>query len=174
MAEALKARDQLEGLRGGREPIERLKREQAALEQLQKEETPRRADEGQLAELMRPIVVLDHRIAELALAGDALAGVEREARALAERLEVAERTAEEQRAAWVREKEYATTRRADLLKQYDEVKEQRDKIERLGPEGTCPTCRRPLGAEYAEGLGVLDRQMQAVVDDGQYFRQRLE
>src|SRR2546421_7215444 len=61
--------------------------------------------------------------------------------------------AEEQWAAWVREKEYATTRRADLLKQYDEVKEQRDKIEQLGPEGTCPTCRRPLGAEYAEVLG---------------------
>src|SRR2546428_455301 len=84
------------------------------------------------------------------------------------------RTAEEQRAAWVREKESATTRRADLLKQYDEVKEQRDKIEQLGPEGTCPTCRRPLGAEYAEVLGVLDRQMQAIVDDGKYFRQRLE
>src|SRR3989442_1761215 len=75
---------------------------------------------------------------------------------------------------WVREKEYANTRRADLLKQYDEVKEQRDKIERLGPEGTCPTCRRPLGSEYAEVLGILDRQMQAIVDDGKYFRQRLE
>src|SRR2546425_8719023 len=173
MAEALKARDQLDGLRAELEPIERLKREEAALEHLQKEETARRADEGQLAGLVRTIVVLDHRMAEVGLAGDALAGVEREARALAERLEVAERTAGEERAAWVREKEYATTRRADLLKQYDEVKEQRDKIERLGPEGTCPTCRRPLGAEYAEVLGVLDRQMQAIVDDGKYFRQRL-
>src|SRR5439155_1437110 len=111
------------------EPIERLKREQAELEHLQKEETARRADEGQLAELMRTMVVLDRRIAELAPATEALAGVEREAGALSERLEVAEQAAEEQRAAWVREKEYATTRRADLLKQYDEVKEQRDKIE---------------------------------------------
>src|SRR5207245_11787940 len=148
--------------------------EQAELEHLQNEDTARRADEGQLAELMRTIVALDRRIAELAPATEALAGVEREAAALGERLEVAERTAEEQRAAWVREKEYATTRRADLLKQYDEVKEQRDKIEQLGPEGTCPTCRRPLGAEYAEVLGVLDRQMQAIVEDGKYFRQRLE
>src|SRR5439155_920662 len=82
--------------------------EQAALEHLQKEETARRADEGQLAELMRTIVALDRRIAELAPATEALAGVEREAAALGERLEVAERTAEEQRAAWVREKEYAT------------------------------------------------------------------
>src|SRR2546425_36503 len=174
MAEALKARDQLDGLRAELEPIERLKREQAALEHLQKEETARRADEGQLAELMRTIVGLDHRIAELALAGDALAGVEREARALAERLEVAERTARGQRAAGVREKEDAPTRRADLLKQYDEGKEQRDKIERLGPEGAGPTCPRAPGGECAEGLGGLDRPVRAIVEDGKYFRQRLE
>jgi len=174
MAEALKAREQLDGLWAELEPIERLKRELAALETLQKEETARRADEGQLAELMRTMAALDRRIAELAPALEALVGVEREAQALTERLEAAERDAEEQRAVWVREKEYANTRRADLLKQYDEVKEQRDKIERLGPEGTCPTCRRPLGSEYAEVLGILDRQMQAIVDDGKYFRQRLE
>ena len=157
MAEALKAREQLDGLWAELEPIERLKRELAALETLQKEETARRADEGQLAELMRTMAALDRRIAELAPALEALVGVEREAQALTERLEAAERDAEEQRAVWVREKEYANTRRADLLKQYDEVKEQRDKIERLGPEGTCPTCRRPLGSEYAEVLGILDR-----------------
>jgi exonuclease SbcC len=174
MAEALKAREQLDGLRAELEPIERLKREQAALEHLQREETARRADEGQLAELRRTMGVLDRRIAELAPAATALAAVEQEARAFGERLEAAERAAEEQRAAWVREKEYATTRRADLLKQYDEVKEQRDRIEQLGPEGMCPTCRRPLGSEYAEVLGLLDRQMQAIVEDGKYFRQRLE
>src|SRR3989454_12084553 len=121
MGDALKPGQKAAGRPAEPEPIERVRREQAALEHLQKEETARRADEGQLAELMRTIVVLDHRIAELALAGDALAGVEREARALAERLEVAERTAEEQRAAWVREKEYGTTRPAGLLKQYDEA-----------------------------------------------------
>src|SRR5213075_2903272 len=42
------------------------------------------------------------------------------------------------------------------------------------PEGECPTCRRPLGAEHAAVIGVLDRQLQAIVDDGTYFRQRLE
>src|SRR5207253_2808260 len=84
MAEALKARDQLDALQTELEPIERLKREQAELEHLQKEETARRADEGQLAELMRTIVALDRRIAELAPATEALAGVEREAAALGE------------------------------------------------------------------------------------------
>src|SRR5207302_119996 len=80
----------------------------------------------------------------------------------------------QQRAVWVREKEYAATRRTELLRQYDDLKEQRDKIELLGPEGECLTCRRPLGAEHGAVLGILDRQLQAIVDDGRFFRQRLE
>src|SRR5439155_19243995 len=83
--EAHKARDHLDALQTELEPIERLKREQAELEHLQKEETARRADEGQLAELMRTIVALDRRIAAQAPATEALAGVEREAGALGAR-----------------------------------------------------------------------------------------
>src|SRR5438309_692228 len=61
-----------------------------------------------------------------------------------------------------------------VARQEDDLKEQRDKIELLGPEGECPTCRRPLGAEHGAVLGILDRQLQAIVDDGRFFRQRLE
>src|SRR5256886_1326322 len=122
MAEALKARDQLDALQTELEPIERLKREQAELEHLQKEETARRADEGQLAELMRTIVALDRRIAELAPATEALAGVEREAAALSERLEVAEQAPQEPSAAWGRGKEYATPPPARLVQRCDHGK----------------------------------------------------
>src|SRR3989442_3772259 len=94
--------------------MERLKREKAELEHLQKEETARRADEGQLAELMRTIVALNRRIAELVPAIEALAGVEREAAALGQRLEGAEQAAVKLRAAGVREKEDANTRRAEV------------------------------------------------------------
>src|SRR2546422_5993940 len=84
----------------------------------------------------------DRRIDTLRAATATLADAEREVLALAQRLEAAQRTAEEQRAVWVREKEYAATRRTELLRQYDDLKEQRDKIELLGPDGECPTCRR--------------------------------
>src|SRR2546430_8866761 len=60
------------------------------------------------------------------------------------------------------------------LKQYEEVKEQRDQIVKLGPEGTCPTCKRPLGPEYAGVLALLDAQLEVITADGKYFRQRLE
>src|SRR6267154_1907070 len=97
-----------------------------------------------------------------------------EAGALAERLEAADAVAREEQAAWVREKEYANTRRQELLKQHEEVKDQRDKIERLGPEGQCPTCLRPLGAEHRAVLNVLNNQLEVIVTDGTYFKQRIE
>jgi exonuclease SbcC len=174
LAEALQAREQLKRLEQELAPMARLKREVAALELLQAEEAARRTDQAQLDELARVTRRHEQRLAELADAGSALERAEREARALEERLEEAERAAGEERAAWEREKQYATTRRTELLKQYDEVKEQRDRIAELGPEGECPTCRRPLGGEHAAVLGVLDRQLQAIIEDGKYFRQRLE
>src|SRR5437588_460088 len=63
---------------------------------------------------------------------------------------------------------------AELLKLYEEVKEQRDQIVTLGPDGACPTCKRPLGAEYAAVLALLDSQLEVITGDGKYFRQRLE
>jgi len=174
LADALKAREQLKHLEVELAPAACLKEELAELELLQREEAARRADQAQLAELARNTRALEERLAELAGAGAALERAEGEARALEERWQTAEQAAGEQQAAWVREKEYATTRRTELLKQYDEVKEQRDKIAHLGPEGECPTCRRPLGGEHAAVLGLLDRQLQAIVEDGKYFRQRLD
>ncbi|MGH7531480.1 MAG: AAA family ATPase, partial [Gemmatimonadales bacterium] len=174
LAEALAAREELRKLESEVAPLSRLKAELAELDALHREDAARREDQAKMTELARTLATLDRRIAELGDPEAELARASADARALAERLEAADRAAKDQQAAWVREKEYAGTRRAELLKQYDEVKDQRDKIAQLGPEGECPTCRRPLGAEHAAVLGVLDRQLQAIVDDGTYFRQRIE
>jgi len=174
LAEALRAREQLKQLAAELAPVARLKSELGKLERLQGEEAARRAEQAQLDELARATGVLEQRIAALADAEGALERAEQDARHLADRLQATETAASEQRAGWVREKEYTATKRTELLKQYDEVREQRDRIAELGPQGECPTCRRPLGAEHPAVLGILDRQLQAIVDDGKYFRQRLE
>jgi len=171
---ALRAREELRTLEDAVAPISKLKAELAELDRLHREDAARREEQAKLTELTRNLRLLDARIAELADADAALARATTEARALATKLEAAEKQVEEHQAVWVREKEYAGTKRAELLKQYDEVKDHRDKVERLGPEGECPTCRRPLGAEHAAVMGLLERQLQAIVDDGTYFRQRLE
>jgi len=129
---------------------------------------------AQLAELARNIRMLQRRVTELGDVPEALARADAAARGLHERLELVERTAEEERTVWVRERQYAETKRTELLKQYEEVKEQRDQIVKLGPEGTCPTCKRPLGPEYASVLALLDAQLEVITGDGKYFRQRLE
>src|SRR5204863_8347480 len=125
-------------------------------------------------ELTRNLNVLDRRITELEGAEQALTGASKEVQTLAKQLAAADQVVEEQQAAWVREKESAGTRRAALLKQYDEVKKHRDEIERLGPEGQCPTCRRPLGAEHKVVLSELEEQLEVIVQDGKWLKQRIE
>ncbi len=174
LAEALAAREELRKLDADVAPVTRLKAELVELERLHREDAARREDQAKITELVRNLNVLDRRIGVLAEAETELERVTAQAHELKERLAAADKVAGEQQDTWVREKEYASTKRAELLKQHDEVKDHRDKILKLGPEGECPTCRRPLGAEHDAVLGVLDRQLEAIIEDGRYFKQRIE
>jgi exonuclease SbcC len=174
LADALAAREQLRRLEIELAPATRLKQEIAALEQLQRAAAARQADEAQLAELSRGAATLERRLAELGDVAGEVARADAAAHELAQRLQAVERLAEDERTAWVRDRQYAETKRTELLKLYEEVKEQRDQIVQLGPDGTCPTCKRPLGPEYAAVLGLLDAQLEVIKGDGKYFRQRLE
>ncbi|HTI05476.1 MAG TPA: SMC family ATPase [Gemmatimonadales bacterium] len=174
LAEALAAREELRKLDAEVAPITKLKKELAELDRLHREDAARREEQAKLTELERNLNVLDRRITELGETESALEHVSKEARALAKQLEAADKLVEEQQAAWVRDKEAAGTRRGALLKQFEEVKKHRDDIERLGPEGQCPTCRRPLGAEHAAVLGELEEQLELIVEDGKWLKQRIE
>jgi exonuclease SbcC len=174
LAEALHAREQLRRLDSELAPIEQLKVELTALENLQKEETARRAEAARLSELRRSLTALENRIAEIADATGELETLEREGRAIEDRLAATEHAAAEERTAWVRDRQDAETKRLALREQYREVKEQQDLILELGPDGTCPTCKRPLGSEHAAVLEVLDRQLEDITINGNYFKQRVE
>jgi exonuclease SbcC len=81
---------------------------------------------------------------------------------------------EAMRTAWVRDAQDAQTKRQGLLVQYQELKEQREAIVAAGPDGICPTCGRPLGAEYPAMLGLLDGQIEQVVANGNFYKQRID
>ena len=174
LAEALAAREELRKLDADVAPISKLKAELAELERLHREDAARREEQAKVTELTRNLNVLDRRIAELAEAEPALVRAAQDAGALAVKLDSAEKLVEEQQAGWVREKEAAGTRRKALLEQFDEVKKHRDDIQRLGPEGQCPTCRRPLGAEHSAVLSELEEQLEVIVQDGKWLKQRIE
>ena len=78
------------------------------------------------------------------------------------------------RTAWARDRQEAETKRDTLRAQYTEYKEQRERIIAAGEDGTCPTCQRPLGTHYRSMLDMLDAQLRAVKQDGQYYKSRVE
>lgn len=174
LAQAREARRQLDQLEPTLAPIHALEREQEALEGLQKEEAARKADEARLKELKGTLERLNQRIGELLPAEEALAAVEREVKLVTEELAGAERVSEEARSSWVRDRQYAETKRNELREQWKDVKKERDQIVALGPEGICPTCKRPLGPEYAQVLTVLDAQLTSIKDNGEFFAKRVD
>src|SRR5207245_9417266 len=146
-------------------PVTHLKRELGGLERLQREAAARQAEEAQLEELARAAGNLERRLLELQDVPEALGRAEREAKEMRERLQAAGGTVEAERTAWVRDRQYAETKRTELLKLYEEVKEQRDQIVKLGPEGTCPTCKRPLGPADETVLEPTHPQPEATTGD---------
>jgi exonuclease SbcC len=90
------------------------------------------------------------------------------------RLEELQGRLELRRTEWVRDRQEAETRRNALRTQYQELREQKDKLKTAGEEGKCPTCSRPLGDHYHSVMDFLETQIEAVSADGLYFRQRLE
>src|SRR2546430_2194448 len=99
LADALGAREQLRRLDAELGPVARLKQEVAQLERLQRAAAARQADEAQLAELGRAARLLERRLAELRDVAAELERADTTARQLAERLQAAERVAEEERTA---------------------------------------------------------------------------
>ena len=174
LAGALKAREDLKRLEPELVPIQALQQEREGLEGLQREEAARREELAKLEELRRAIAGLERRLGELGDPGERLTQAEAEVAAIEGRLAAAEAALETERTTWVRDRQDAETKRLALREQYKEVKEQRDLIVKLGPKGTCPTCKRPLGDEYEAVLGLLDRQLEDITINGNFFKQRVE
>jgi len=118
------------------------------------------------------------RIGERRAKVESAPALEREAMVELERktAEVEETAArlEALRTEWVRDRQEAETKRQALRDQYAELKTQRDRLAALGADGPCPTCTRPLGANYQTVLDDLDEKLDMVQVDGRYYKDRME
>jgi exonuclease SbcC len=170
---ANEARGRLDGLRAQLAPLEALRAERSRLDDLAAAHARRQVALAQLEEARSALTNVRARLAKLPPAD-----VIETARALVEelrgRVEAIDESYRERRSAWDRDLQDARTKRTTLRDQYKDLKEQLDRITQAGPSGACPTCARPLGAEYANVLGVLDRQLQDVMFNGNYFKARVE
>ena len=144
------------------------------LELLQQEDAARRADQAQLDELARAGAGWTSASASSGDAAVALAQAEEEARGL-------------ERAGWRRNGQWrssaprgcgrrSTRQRSDseLPTQYDDVKEQRDKIAQLGPEASAPRAAARSATSTPRCWACSTDSCEAIVEDGKYFRQRLD
>ncbi|MGH7475158.1 MAG: AAA family ATPase [Longimicrobiales bacterium] len=84
----------------------------------------------------------------------------------------AEREVEACHREWVAKRENVATRLRNYLDRAQELEEQVERLRAAGPDGICPTCRKPLGVNYGAVLGKLEDEYQEVIQDGKWLRQR--
>ncbi|MCI0433829.1 MAG: SMC family ATPase, partial [Gemmatimonadetes bacterium] len=112
------------------------------------------------------------RIATLEKAPALVKQYEEELAAAREALEAADETVATLAADWERKKQEVSTR---LLSARDRARELQQKIRELkkaGPDGTCPTCERPLRSEFANVVGRLEDELVTLTQDGKWLSQR--
>ncbi|HEX7335696.1 MAG TPA: SMC family ATPase [Gemmatimonadales bacterium] len=171
--EADAARQKLEEIRRRLAPLAGLREEAQKLERQAEAYAARKSYQAQLNEVRSHLASVQERISRVP---SAQVLEEARARVTAARASLTAATleSEEQRTAWVQDAQDAKTKRQGLLDHYHELKEQRQRIVKAGADGVCPTCARPLEGEYAKVLELLERQIEEVRSNGNYYKQRID
>jgi exonuclease SbcC len=172
-AEAASAREKLDEVRRRLSPLPGLREEVQALERQAEAYGARKSYQAQLNEVRTHLGSIQERISRVPSKQILDEALERVNTARVS-LTAASLESEEQRTVWVRDAQDAKTKRQGLLDHYQELKEQRQRIVKAGAAGVCPTCARPLGVEYATVLELLDRQIEEVRSNGNYYKQRID
>ena len=174
LAEIAAARAELDRTREELEPLAALQAEVKELARAFNEEGRRKTLTGTMKTVEDDLVRLRERHALIATAPE----LETEAtQVLAQsriEREEAERAFENAQGEWIRDKQEAETKRNALLEHLRDVQAQRDQIVSLGEKGTCPICARPLETHFRTVLDTLDEQMDAITQNGKYFRSRID
>ncbi|MEO6068774.1 MAG: SMC family ATPase [Gemmatimonadales bacterium] len=171
MAAALSAQTKLAELEPRLAPLPALKTELEQLDQLAEKARLRMGAVSALQEVRKQRAGIDRKLSELATEATFGEANDRVLTLNTERLAL-QQQAEELRAGWVRDRQDAESKIQALLDQHQDLADQRARLETTGEEGDCPTCGRPLGGVHEHVLGVLSRQMESVIGNGTYYRQR--
>jgi exonuclease SbcC len=171
--QAASARKTLDELRTRLAPLAALREEAQALAQQAEIDAARSRYRGQLHEVQSHLSSVLERMSRIP-PREQLEAASARVNGIRAALTAATLEVEEQRTVWVRDAQDAKTKRQGLLDQFQELKDQRQRITNAGADGACPTCARPLGAEYAKVLELLDRQIEEVRSNGNYYKQRIE
>ncbi len=173
VAEAKGAGERLAEVSRRLEVLPSLRADGEALERLAEAHVRRRGVTAQLTDVRTHLTSVDERIARLPSEAS-VESARLRTNDLRASLTAVTLEAENARTAWVRDAQDARTKRQGLADHYQDLREQRQRLLKAGPQGNCPTCTRPLGAEYENVLGLLDRQIEEVVSNGNFYKQRID
>jgi len=174
LAEVAAARAELDRTREELEPLASLQAEIKELARAASEEGRRKTLGDATRAIEEDLLRLRERHALIATAPELEAEASQAlAQSRAER-EQAERDFENAQGEWIRDKQEAETKRKALLDQLKDVQQQRDQIVSLGEKGTCPICARPLETHFRTVLDTLDEQIDAITQNGKFYRSRMD
>jgi exonuclease SbcC len=173
LALALAARNEFTVLEPELARVEPLKIELAALEEDSKRAGLKRTLQGQLEEVDQEIERFTSRLEELETSEAELKIAREELDRAHKALHDAQAVEEEQRTAWVRDKQDAETKRESLAGQYRDIAQHQKGLVGLGPDGSCPMCNRALGQEFKSVIESLKFQLEEIEINGKFFKQRV-
>ncbi|MGD8277497.1 MAG: SMC family ATPase [Gemmatimonadota bacterium] len=83
-----------------------------------------------------------------------------------------EATVETLNADWSGKRQETSTRLETYRKSAQELRDKIRELKKAGPDGTCPTCERPLRDEFDNVVGRLEDEYLSLVQDGKWLNQR--
>lgn len=113
-----------------------------------------------------------NRLKELESAPELLRQSEIEQEQNRAELELAGQRLTAARDEWTQQKQHVVTQLQEHMARFEELESQLAQLREAGPDGSCPICTRPLGAEFGNVVGLLEDQLAEVKQNGKWLRKR--
>ena len=162
----------LEGLREQLEPLPELVREDERLSELARLDERRRVLDETVKQLRSEIGEGEQRLEALSQAPDFVARFTAELETLREELAGVEAELEKERDLWQQDRQDVRTKLGTYKDRTAELQLQLDQLREAGPEGTCPTCDRPLHDHFDQVMQTLEDEWESLVQDGKWLKKR--
>jgi exonuclease SbcC len=172
LATLSEAASELDKLRSDVAPLSGLREEEEQLRVLADTDSRRRALAGQLEEQRNRVEAIAKKIGEQEEKGRGRDELKEKLAQQEEECERLEKKREEVASHWQGDRQEVAAQLRILLDQAKELEDKVAQLEKEGPDGVCPTCQRPLGAEYESVLGLVRDDYENIVQDGKWFRKR--
>jgi DNA repair protein SbcC/Rad50 len=122
--------------------------------------------------LKEEIQAAGERMTTLERSPELITQYENELQAARSHLQMLEEEVEGAAAEWTGRHQETTTRLHSYRERAQELKEKIRELKNAGPDGTCPTCERPLRDEFEAVITRFEDEYYTLVQDGKWLGQR--